>query len=102
MGVRGLAWEATPALGRLKVGRAPPYGQAGMLAPTIIASPFRVEETPGHGANLFEEFEDSVFDGEYITGDVDQHYLDRIHELRNDANLSRHAGIHDDGDSSVM
>ena len=49
-----------------------------------------------------EEFEDSVFDGEYITGDVDQHYLDRIHELRNDANLSRYAGIHDDGDSSVM
>jgi amidophosphoribosyltransferase len=26
-----------------------------------------------------------VFDGDYITGDVDQHYLNRIDSQRNDA-----------------
>ena len=31
-----------------------------------------------------ERFECSVFDGDYVTGDVDQHYLDRIEALRND------------------
>jgi amidophosphoribosyltransferase len=30
-------------------------------------------------------FETSVFDGEYITGDVDQNYLNRIDALRNDS-----------------
>ena len=30
-------------------------------------------------------FDCSVFNGEYITGDVDQHYLDRIASLRSDA-----------------
>ena len=30
------------------------------------------------------EFDCSVFNGEYITGDVDQNYLDRIDSLRND------------------
>ena len=30
-------------------------------------------------------FECSVFDGNYITGDVDTAYLDRIDQLRNDA-----------------
>jgi amidophosphoribosyltransferase len=32
-----------------------------------------------------EQFECSVFDGRYVTGDVDQHYLDRVDALRNDA-----------------
>ena len=31
-----------------------------------------------------KRFDCSVFNGEYITGDVDQSYLDRIHALRND------------------
>lgn len=31
------------------------------------------------------QFECSVFDGRYITGDVDQGYLDRVDALRNDA-----------------
>lgn len=31
-----------------------------------------------------EAFESSVFDGQYITGDVDQGYLDRVEALRND------------------
>ncbi|MEM8548836.1 MAG: amidophosphoribosyltransferase, partial [Pseudomonadota bacterium] len=30
-------------------------------------------------------FDCSVFDGHYITGDVDEGYLNRIHDLRNDA-----------------
>jgi amidophosphoribosyltransferase len=31
-----------------------------------------------------ERFECSVFDGNYVTGDVDQSYLDRVEALRND------------------
>lgn len=30
------------------------------------------------------QFETSVFDGQYITGDIDQNYLNRIDKLRND------------------
>ena len=38
-----------------------------------------------------ERFETSVFDGNYITGDVDQHYLERIDTLRNEG--AKNAGI---------
>jgi amidophosphoribosyltransferase len=31
-----------------------------------------------------EGFDCSVFDGHYITGDIDQNYLDRVELLRND------------------
>ncbi len=31
------------------------------------------------------DFDCSVFTGEYVTGDVDESYLNRIHDLRNDA-----------------
>ena len=31
------------------------------------------------------QYDCSVFDGQYVTGDVDQGYLDRVEELRNDA-----------------
>jgi amidophosphoribosyltransferase len=37
------------------------------------------------GNSNIEQFECSVFDGDYITGDVDQHYLNRIDSQRNDA-----------------
>ena len=37
------------------------------------------------GNSNIEQFECSVFDGNYITGDVDQHYLNRIDSQRNDA-----------------
>ena len=37
------------------------------------------------GNDLIQQFECSVFNGEYITGDVDQEYLSRIESLRNDA-----------------
>ena len=35
-------------------------------------------------------FDCSVFNGEYITGDIDQNYLDRVALLRNDEAQSRH------------
>jgi amidophosphoribosyltransferase len=37
------------------------------------------------GNQEVKRFECSVFDGNYITGDVDTTYLDRIERLRNDA-----------------
>jgi len=37
------------------------------------------------GNPAIDGFDCSVFDGEYITGDVDEGYLNRIHDLRNDA-----------------
>lgn len=43
-------------------------------------------------------FDCSVFDGEYITGDVDQNYLDRVESLRNDeAQNERRAHLQEDG-----
>ena len=41
------------------------------------------EENPS-----IEEFETSVFDGNYITGDVDQAYLERIDMARSEASKS--------------
>ena len=32
-----------------------------------------------------EQFDCSVFNGEYVTGDIDNQYLDELHERRNDA-----------------
>ena len=37
------------------------------------------------GNETIEEFDASVFDGVYVTGDVDQAYLDRLEQKRNDA-----------------
>jgi amidophosphoribosyltransferase len=43
-------------------------------------------------------FDCSVFDGNYITGDVDQNYLDRVESLRNDdAQTERRAALQQDG-----
>ena len=49
-----------------------------------------------------EHFEDSVFDGVYVTGDVDQNYLDHIHELRNDASKQQLENTQDAGDGTVI
>jgi amidophosphoribosyltransferase len=49
-----------------------------------------------------EQFEDSVFDGDYITGDIDQNYLDHIHELRNDVTRHQQDTRLDAGDGTVM
>jgi amidophosphoribosyltransferase len=43
-------------------------------------------------------FDCSVFNGEYITGDVDQNYLDRVESLRNDdAQSLRRSALQADG-----
>ncbi len=43
-------------------------------------------------------FDCSVFNGEYITGDIDQHYLDRVELLRSDeAQLQRRVSLQTDG-----
>ncbi len=45
-----------------------------------------------------EAFECSVFDGRYVTGDVDQGYLDRIEAMRNDdAQSQRRAASREEG-----
>lgn len=45
------------------------------------------------GNMAITQFDCAVFDGNYITGDVDQGYLDRLEALRNDeAKLSRDSG----------
>jgi amidophosphoribosyltransferase len=49
-----------------------------------------------------EQFEDSVFDGDYITGDIDQNYLDHIHELRNDVTRHQQDTRLDAGDGTVI
>ncbi|WP_461481085.1 amidophosphoribosyltransferase [Porticoccus sp.] len=36
------------------------------------------------GNSTIEAFDCAVFDGNYVTGDVDQHYLDKLDSLRND------------------
>ena len=54
------------------------------------------------GNPLIECFETSVFDGNYITGDVDQSYLKHIHDLRNDATKSRNETASDAGDERVI
>lgn len=43
-------------------------------------------------------FDCSVFDGEYVTGDVDQNYLDRVESLRNDdAQSQARSALQQDG-----
>lgn len=44
-----------------------------------------------------EEFDTSVFNGEYVTGDIDEKYLKHIESLRNDASR-----ISDDADNEVI
>ena len=42
-----------------------------------------------------EQFDTSVFTGEYITGDVDQAYLDRLEQERNDEAKSSSGALED-------
>ncbi len=47
-------------------------------------------EAVGYGNQAIEQFETSVFNGHYVTGDIDQAYLDLIDSMRNDdAKLER-------------
>ncbi len=47
------------------------------------------------GNDHIKRFEDSVFTGDYITGDIDKKYLDHLETLRNDA--ARQKGSPDQG-----
>ncbi|MEX2962752.1 amidophosphoribosyltransferase [Microbulbifer sp. TYP-18] len=42
-------------------------------------------ESSAEGNETIEQFECSVFDGQYVTGDVDEEYLERLHAARNDS-----------------
>lgn len=45
------------------------------------------------GNPKIERFDCSVFDGHYVTGDIDANYLDRLERSRNDASRAQEAGI---------
>lgn len=45
------------------------------------------------GNSQIEQFECSVFDGRYVTGDVDEDYLNRLENMRNDAAKQRRLNI---------
>ncbi|QLF91880.1 amidophosphoribosyltransferase [Pseudomonas sp. ABC1] len=53
-------------------------------------------EAVGGGKIKIEHFDCAVFDGKYVTGDVDENYLNRIEQSRNDLNKSRVALISDE------
>jgi amidophosphoribosyltransferase len=55
-------------------------------------------ETARHGNPAIQRFDTSVFDGDYVTGDVTQNYLDYIEERRNDGALSQRQ----EGDNAVI
>ena len=46
-------------------------------------------ETARHGNPAISQFDTSVFDGNYVTGDITQDYLDFIEEKRNDGARSK-------------
>ncbi|MNN41475.1 Amidophosphoribosyltransferase [compost metagenome] len=43
-----------------------------------------LKEAVGGGKIKIEHFDSAVFDGEYVTGDINAAYLDRIEQARND------------------
>ena len=55
-------------------------------------------ESVRHGNPAVEEFDTSVFDGEYVTGDITQDYLDYIEGKRNDGARDSQSS----GDDAVM
>jgi amidophosphoribosyltransferase len=44
-----------------------------------------LKDAVGGGKVKIEHFDCAVFDGQYVTGDVNEQYLDRIERARNDA-----------------
>ena len=59
-------------------------------------------EAVRYGNRRITEFDDSVFSGHYVTGDIDQAYLDHIADLRNDLAKSEREGTTDGaGDGSL-
>ncbi|MBT4443619.1 MAG: amidophosphoribosyltransferase [Oceanospirillaceae bacterium] len=59
-----------------------------------------VRSTQGGGSNI-THFDCSVFDGNYITGDVDAAYLDALEASRNDGNMNKVNVIDDDVSSAT-
>lgn len=52
----------------------------------------------GEGNPEIKQFDCSVFNGEYITGDVSTAYLDRLEAARNDSNkVNKRTGLSDEG-----
>ncbi len=43
-----------------------------------------LEESAREGNPAIAHFDCSVFNGKYVTGDIDQHYLDELEQSRND------------------
>ncbi|MNF69907.1 Amidophosphoribosyltransferase [compost metagenome] len=43
-----------------------------------------LKEAVGGGKIKIDQFDSAVFDGQYVTGDVNEAYLDRIEQARND------------------
>jgi len=60
-----------------------------------------IESTRG-GYVEIDEFECSVFNGQYITGDVDQAYLDRLDRRRNDSAKTKTAGASADNSGTFV
>ncbi|MEC8429013.1 MAG: amidophosphoribosyltransferase, partial [Pseudomonadota bacterium] len=54
------------------------------------------------GSQEIEQFDCSVFTGEYVTGDVDQEYLDKLDQARNDCNKANKDRSIDQGDNAVI
>jgi len=58
-------------------------------------------ETAAEGNPEITKFDSSVFDGHYVTGDIDQNYLNRLEQKRNDnAKINIDSGAND-GESHI-
>ena len=47
----------------------------------------------GGGKVKIENFDCAVFDGKYVTGDIDEFYLNKIEQARNDSNKSKSQAV---------
>jgi amidophosphoribosyltransferase len=63
--------------------------------PDLIAS-------SAEGSPKIKQFDCAVFDGNYVTGDVDQNYLDRLANARNDGNKTKNQQEVDDMGGSIV
>lgn len=54
------------------------------------------------GSVEIDEFDCSVFTGKYVTGDIDQNYLDSLDAERNDNQKSAQGQLFDKGDNAVI
>jgi amidophosphoribosyltransferase len=54
------------------------------------------------GSVQIDEFDCSVFTGKYVTGDIDQNYLDSIDAERNDNKKSAQGQLFDQGNNAVI